>query len=118
MDDKGDYILVDKDFNVTGLIDWIFARAVLIYEAFGPLLLTAEMNDIYEGKPGRSRGDTILAEAIQTKNKDLVRFFSGPDLVRRFSFSLGMGMDMSWDKAVALFRGIISIAERSSLKFD
>ncbi|CAG7966043.1 unnamed protein product [Penicillium salamii] len=118
MDDKGDHILVDEDFNVTGLIDWTFARAVPMYEAFGPSLLTAEMNDIYEGKPGRSRGDTILAEAIQTKNKDLVRFFGGPDLVRRFSFGLGMGMDMSWDEAVALFRGIMSTAERSNLKFD
>ncbi|KXG52946.1 uncharacterized protein PGRI_082010 [Penicillium griseofulvum] len=118
MDDKGDHILVNEDFNVTGLIDWTFARAVPMYEAFGPSLLTAEMNDIYEGKPGRSWGDTILAEAIQTQNKDLVRFFGGPDLVRRFSFGLSMGMNMSWDEAVALFRGIMSTAERSSLKFD
>jgi hypothetical protein len=34
---------------------------VPIYEAFGPSLLTAEMSGIYEGKAGRSRGDTILA---------------------------------------------------------
>ncbi|CAG8889968.1 unnamed protein product [Penicillium egyptiacum] len=120
MDDKGDHILVDEDYNITGIIDWTFARLVPIYEAFGPSLLTAEMSDIYESNAGRSRGDTMLAEAVQTKSKHLhlVRFAGGPDLVRRFSFGLGMGMDISWDEAVALFRGIMSTAEGSSLEFD
>jgi hypothetical protein len=44
------------------------------------------MNDVYEGKPGRSRGGTILAEATHTKSKHLRRFAEGSDLVRRFSF--------------------------------
>ncbi|CAP95902.1 hypothetical protein PCH_Pc21g10050 [Penicillium rubens Wisconsin 54-1255] len=47
------------------------------------------MNDVYEGKPGRSRGGTILAEATHTKSKHLRRFAE----------------DISWDEAVALFRG-------------
>ncbi|KAJ5751385.1 uncharacterized protein N7511_008350 [Penicillium nucicola] len=118
MDDKGDHILVDEDYNITGLIDWTFARAVPMYEAFGPSLLTAEMSDIYEGKAGRSWGDRILAEALQTKDKHLHRFASGSDLVRRFFFGLGMGIDMSWDEAVALFRGIVSTAQGSSLELD
>ena len=55
MDDKSDHILVDKDYNVTGFIDWTFARAVPMYAAFGPSLLTADMNDIYQGKAGHPR---------------------------------------------------------------
>jgi hypothetical protein len=65
------------------------------------------MNDVYDGKPGQSRGGTILAEATHTKSKHLRRFADGLNLVCRFSFSLGMGMGISWDEAVALFRGII-----------
>jgi hypothetical protein len=59
------------------------------YEAFGLSLLTAEMNDVYEGKPGRFRGGTILAEAIHTKSKHLGRFAYGPGLVRCFSLVWG-----------------------------
>ncbi|KAI3291268.1 hypothetical protein DTO002I6_6101 [Penicillium roqueforti] len=99
MDDKSDHILVDKDYNVTGVIDWTFARAVPMQGWASP-------------------GDRILAEAIQTRDKYLARFVGGPDLVRRFSFALGMGMCMSWDEAVDLFRGLISTAEGIGSEFD
>lgn len=29
MDDKGDHILVDDEYNITGIIDWIYARVVI-----------------------------------------------------------------------------------------
>ena len=48
----------------------------------------------------------------------MARFVGGPDQVRRFSFALGMGMDMSWDEAVDLFRDIISTAEGIGSEFD
>jgi hypothetical protein len=118
MDDKGDHILVDEEYNVTGLIDWTFARVVPIYEAFGPSLLTAEMNDIYEGRSGHSQGDKLMTESIQTISDSLARFADGPDLVRRFSFGLGMGMNMSWSETTALFRGILSTATGIDLKID
>jgi hypothetical protein len=118
MDDKGDHILVDEEYNITGLIDWTFARVVPIYEAFGPSLLTAEMNDIYEGRSGRSQGDMLITESIQTIGNSLARFADGPDLVRRFSFGLGMGMNMSWSEVTALFRGILSTATGIDLKID
>jgi hypothetical protein len=47
------------------------------------------MNDVYEGKSGRPRCGTILAEAIHTKSKHLGRFADGPDLARRFPLVWG-----------------------------
>lgn len=118
MDDKGDHILVDEEYNITGLIDWTFARVVPIYEAFGPSLFTAEMGDIYKGRPGQSQGDKLMLETLNSMSSSLTRFADGPDLVRRFSFGLGMGMNMSWSEAHALFKGIISTATGIDLKMD
>ena len=51
-DDKGDHILVDDEFNVTGIIDWSFARPLPAYDAFGPSLLTAELDQLLRGGRG------------------------------------------------------------------
>lgn len=40
--DKGDHILVDDDFRITGISDWTFVRAVPAFEAFGPSLVSGE----------------------------------------------------------------------------
>ncbi|KAI7972005.1 hypothetical protein EIK77_003098 [Talaromyces pinophilus] len=114
MDDKDDHhILVDDDYNITGVIGWTFARVVPAFEAFGPLLLTADLDDLLKGKLGRSLGDKILTKALHGKgitDIDLARMMNGPDVVRRFSFGLGMGMDLSSTEADHLFKGIISTA--------
>lgn len=118
MDDKGDHILVDDDYNITGIIDWTFARAVPAFEAFGPSLLTADLDDLFNGKAGRSLMDNIMTEALQScaTTTHLGRMMDGPDLVRRFSFGLGMGMNLSWDEASSLFKGVISTATGIDLR--
>lgn len=118
MDDKGDHILVDDEYNITGVIDWTYARVVPAFEAFGPSLLTADMNDLFNGKAGQSFQDTVMAEALQNRDNRLGRIANGPDLVRRFSFALGMGMNLSWDEANNLFQGIISTATGIPLDLD
>lgn len=114
MDDKGDHhILVDDEYNITGVVDWAFVRVVSAFEAFGPSLLTVDLDDLFEGKPGRSLGDKILTEALHgmgTTDIDPGRMMNGPDLVRRFSFGLGMGSDLSSTEADQLLKGIISTA--------
>ena len=118
MDDKGDHILVDDEYNITGVIDWTFARVVPAFEAFGPSLLTTSTNDLFNGKAGTSFQDSVMAEALQSRDNRLGCIANGPDLVRRFSFGLGMGMNMSWDEAKALFHGIISTATGIPLGID
>lgn len=66
--------------------------------------------DMLNGTPGRSSNDVLLAEALQNRNQSSSHFAEGLDLVRRFSFGLGMGMNMSWEESNALFESIVSTA--------
>jgi hypothetical protein len=49
VDDYGDHILVDEQLNITGIIEWQMARVVPRQETFGPSLVTADMNALYNG---------------------------------------------------------------------
>ncbi|KAI2028673.1 hypothetical protein LOZ41_005684, partial [Ophidiomyces ophidiicola] len=114
MDDKGDHILVDDEFNITGIIDWTFARIVPVYEAMGPSLVTANMNDIYNGTPGLSNHDKLVADAMLTKDTNLARFLSSSDVVRRLTFALDIGSSISWDDALDLLRGIFATVTQNN----
>lgn len=46
MDDKGDHILVDDEYNITGLIDWTYTRVVPVGEVFSSSLFTVDINTL------------------------------------------------------------------------
>jgi hypothetical protein len=49
--------------------------------------------------------DNIMTEVLHDRgSNNLGHMMNGPDLVRRFSFGLGMGMNLSWDKAIPCSR--------------
>ena len=118
MDDKGDHILVDESFVITGIIDWSFARVVPAYEAFGPSLVTADMDDIFTGRARLSEHDRLLAQALQAKGSPLTRFAQSTDKIRRLTFALGMGMNLSWDEALDVFKGIMATVSDSDADFE
>ena len=109
MDDKGDHILVDDDFNVTGLIDWTFARIVPSIEAFGPSLFTADMSDLYYGHVRWSDDDKAFSSVLRTRDEHLGQFWDQDDRVRRLTLGLGMGLDMTWAETLHLWKGIVTI---------
>ena len=106
-DDKGDHILVDDEFNVTGIIDWSFARRLPAYDAFGPSLLTAELDQLLQGERGLSALDELLASTLDAKCPKLSRFMRLPDTCRRFIFSLGVGMGPTLEEAIGIFKGTV-----------
>lgn len=106
MDDKG--YLVGENFNITGIIDWTFARVVPAYEAFGPSLVTASMSDMYDGIVRVSEDDKLLAEALRSNGSPLTRFADSSGKVRRLMFTISMSVKVSWEEARAMFKGIIS----------
>lgn len=118
MDDKGDHIFVDDEFNITGIIDWTFARTVPAYEAFGPSLVTADMNDMFSGNVRASRDDELFAQAFRANGSHLTRFADSAGRVRRLTFALGMGMNMTWAETLCLFKAIISESCGSVENFD
>lgn len=105
MDDKGDHILIDDDFRITGIIDWSFARAVPAYEAFGPSLVSANTSNLFTGKPALSEEDRALGRELQRRGAPHCYFES--DEMRRFLFGPGMGLGLTNDEAVDLFRGLV-----------
>lgn len=100
VDDKGDHLLVDEEFNIVGVIDWQFARVVPAAEAFGPSLVTADMAVLYSGSQpsGPTPEDIILGKALRNKGRaDLARYMEGDnlsgsnELMRRIQFGIPGG---------------------------
>jgi aminoglycoside phosphotransferase (APT) family kinase protein len=110
-DDKGDHIMVDDEFNITGIIDWTFSRIVPKFEAFGPSLVTADMNDIYQGSSKLSQDDLVLQEELKKKGSQLAHSIANGEKLRRFIFALSTGVEMPWSEAVDLFWGIVQAFE-------
>lgn len=108
VDDKGDHLLVDEDYNIVGVIDWQFARTGPACEAFGPSLLTADLNNLYSGKGGISVDDRVLADAFWARGSELLAGYMGcgSDLVRRFQF--GIPDCLSVDEAREILRGMLA----------
>jgi hypothetical protein len=76
-DDKGDHILVDDDYNITGVIDWEWAHTDSKAAAFNSPVMLLPVADFYDGinHPGEDelafaqafedRGHPDLAEAVR-----------------------------------------------------
>ncbi|KAI1128936.1 hypothetical protein F5Y10DRAFT_264686 [Nemania abortiva] len=108
VDDKGDHILVDENYNITAIIDWQFARLVPACEAFGPSLFTADLNGLYNGTVGLSTDDRLLAECLEQKGRrDLAEFAGGSELARRFQF--GFSSELPKSEALAMMRAVLSL---------
>ncbi|KAL4969285.1 uncharacterized protein BDV14DRAFT_196109 [Aspergillus stella-maris] len=83
-DDKGDHILIDEEYNITGLIDWQIARVVPAVEAFGQGYLTADMGNLYSSKTGITGDDRVLASSLRGRgNEGLAGFMEGREIMRR-----------------------------------
>lgn len=118
MDDKGDHILVDGHFNITGFIDWTFARIVPFYEAFGPSLFAASMDDIYAGIVRMGERDILFAQEMKTIDQDMASLWEGEDKVRRFLLALGTGLEPSWEQVLDLFKAVLKVAGEDLVNFD
>ncbi|EPE06101.1 hypothetical protein F503_02930 [Ophiostoma piceae UAMH 11346] len=105
VDDKGDHILVDDDYNITGIIDWQYARFVPAAEAFGPSLVTADLGKLYGDAPGLSTDDIFVGNALAAQlaahplpdsrvgpASVSVHKFNATELARRFHFGLASGL--------------------------
>lgn len=106
-DDKGDHILVDSQFNVTGIIDWSFARTLPAYDAFGPSLLTVDLDELIQRRKGLSARDELFASSLDSGCPALSRFMRSPDTCRRFTFSLGVGMNPTLEEVIAIFKATV-----------
>jgi hypothetical protein len=105
VDDKGDHILVDEQLNITGIIDWQMARIVPWHEAFGPSLVTADMNALCDGKASLSPNDLVLADMLRERGLSDLVSDTANEKVRRYFW--GLALEPKWENALPLANGIL-----------
>lgn len=106
VDDKGDHIMVDEDFNITGIIDWQMARVVPRREAFGLSLVSADMRALCQGNVSLSKEDVALGNAISEEIPG-TEAFTKDERVRRYLW--GLGLESKWEYALPLAQAILQI---------
>ncbi|KAI1501355.1 hypothetical protein F5X99DRAFT_428477 [Biscogniauxia marginata] len=104
VDDKGDHILVDEQLNITGIIDWQMARIVPRHEAFGPSLVTADMNALCNGKFSLSPNDLVLADMLRRRGLSDLASNVTDEKVRYF---WGLALEPEWTYALPLANAIL-----------
>ncbi|KAH8128632.1 hypothetical protein FP744_10008485 [Trichoderma asperellum] len=107
VDDKGDHLLVDDDLHITGIIDWQMARVVPRREAFGPSLVTADMNALCGGKVSISADDVALTDALRQKGLSWMTSCAVDEKARRFFW--GLTLESEWLNALQLAIAILEV---------
>ncbi|KGO43143.1 hypothetical protein PEX1_057750 [Penicillium expansum] len=108
-DEKGDQILVDNDFNITGIIDWEWAQADSKSAAFNSLIVLLPMADYCEGADHIGEDEVFFAECFEEKGyPDLWDIVRNGRLLHRFQFCCGYDLD-DWDGSIGLFFGLLKI---------
>lgn len=97
-DDNGQHLLIDDDYNITGVVDWQHARLVPPREAFGASLVTVVLKElVHGGKSSLSVRDKLLAEALEKRGSpELARLMRDE---RARTFFWGLGLEATWEEA-------------------
>lgn len=107
VDNKGDHLLVDDNFEITGLIDWQMARVVPRCEAFWPSLVTASMSTMCSGKVSLSVDDVALADALRQKGLSKLPNGIVDEKVRRFFW--GLALESEWSYALPSANAVLQV---------
>lgn len=112
-DDKGDHILVDEDFNITGIIDWEWAHTAPPTHAFNSPIGFLPVADFYAGANSLGDDEITFAGLLEEKGRrDLAEFVWNGRLQHRFAFCCGYDL-ADWDGFLGLFQGL-----RDAVKVD
>lgn len=105
-DDKGDHILVDDDFNITGIIDWEWAYTAPLAQAFNSPIGLLPVADFYDGASGLGEDEMFFARLLEEKgHQDLAGCVRRGRLQHRFEFCCGYNLD-DWSGFLGLFQGL------------
>ncbi|KAI1387436.1 uncharacterized protein F4822DRAFT_282470 [Hypoxylon trugodes] len=112
-DDKGDHILVDEDFNITGIIDWEWAHTAPPTHAFNSPIGLLPVADFYNGANSLGDDETTFARLLEGKGcQELADFVWNGRLQHRFTFCCDYDL-ADWNGFLGLFQGL-----RDAVKVD
>ncbi|KAI1259817.1 hypothetical protein F5Y18DRAFT_408348 [Xylariaceae sp. FL1019] len=110
-DDKGDHILVDEDFNITGIIDWEWAYTAPPSRAFNSPVAFLPVAAFYRGENGLSEDELVFARLLEEKGReDLASFVRDGRIQHRFAFCCGYDLE-DWEGFIGLFQGLRDVVE-------
>lgn len=106
-DDKGDQILVDEDFNITGIIDWEWAHTMPPEIAFNSPIGLLPVADFYDGANNLGEDEFVFARLLEDKRRsDLAAHVRKGRLQHSFAFCCGYDLAGDWSGFLGLFRGL------------
>lgn len=89
-DDKGDHILVDDDFNITGIVDWEWAHTASAGHAFNSPIAFLPVSQFYDSANNLGDEEIAFAEILDAKGQDdLAGYVRSGRLQHRFAFCCG-----------------------------
>ena len=106
-DDKGDHILVDKDFKITGIIDWEFASLEPKSLAFSSPCMLWPVGDFFDGSNRLSSEEMELAAILERRQRnDMAGLIHNGRKMQRYLFPIGGGFPREQDEFEAMFHGL------------
>lgn len=105
-DDKGDHILVDDDFNITGIIDWEWAHAAPPELAFNSPMGLLPVAHFFDGVTHIGDDEVVFASLLEERGRgDLAGYVRAGRVQHLFTFCCAFDL-ADWSGFVGLFRGL------------
>ena len=113
-DDKGDHVLVDEEYNLTGIIDWEWAYTTSPAIAFNSPVALLPVADFYGGKNELGEDEIVFGQLLVEKGyQDLAEYVWNGRSQHRFAFCCGYDLE-DWSGFVGLFRGLRDVLGRDA----
>ncbi|KAI9826033.1 MAG: hypothetical protein M1826_006831 [Phylliscum demangeonii] len=108
-DDKGDHILVDDKFNITGIIDWEWCTSVPKEYAFTSPCMMWPIDEFYASSNRLAEEEKHLADIYrELERDDLAHVVLTGRALQRFWFFLEQVFSQDRNTSLALFKGLLS----------
>ncbi|RHZ43604.1 uncharacterized protein CDV56_101720 [Aspergillus thermomutatus] len=105
-DDKGDHLLVDDDYNITGVVDWEWAHTDSKSAAFNSPVLLLPVADFYDGINHPGEDELAFAQSLENRvHPDLAEIVRNGRILHRFEFCCGYDL-ADWKGFLCLFQGL------------
>lgn len=105
-DDKGDHILIDSEYNLTGIVDWEWAHTEPKSAAFKSPIMLLPVADFYNGVNSTGKEESAFANTLEDKgSKHLAEIVGNGRLLHRFDFCCGYDF-ADWEGFLGLFQGL------------
>lgn len=102
-DDKGGHILIDDDYNITGIVDWEWAHTSSKFAAFNSPVMLLPVANFYDSVNDTGEDKPIFAQSPKNKgHPDLATIVRNGWALYRLQFCCGYNL-VDWECFLGLF---------------